>query len=69
MPLFAYVARDARGARVEGRLEAASAALLADALAAQGVLLVRADPCLQNADGAAHSSTASSAPASSSTIC
>ena len=52
MPLFAYVARDARGARVEGRLEAASAALLADALAAQGVLLVRADPCLQNAEGA-----------------
>ncbi len=51
MPLFAYVARDARGARVEGRLEAANAALLADALAAQGVLLVRADPCLQNDDG------------------
>jgi MSHA biogenesis protein MshG len=52
MPLFAYVARDARGARVEGRLEAANAALLADALAAQGVLLVRAAPCLENADGA-----------------
>src|SRR5882762_1358112 len=52
MPLYAYVARDARGARIEGRLESTTAATLADALAAQGVLLVRADPCLQNADGA-----------------
>jgi MSHA biogenesis protein MshG len=51
MPLFAYTARDARGARVEGRLEAGNAAQLADALAAQGVLLVRADPCLQSDDG------------------
>jgi MSHA biogenesis protein MshG len=44
MPTFAYVARDARGGRIEGRLEAASPASLADALAAQGALLVRADP-------------------------
>ncbi len=44
MPIFAYVARDARGGRIEGRLEAANPASLADALAAQGALLVRADP-------------------------
>src|SRR5215475_2761305 len=48
MPMFAYVARDSRGARIEGRLEAASAAALADTLAAQGTLLVRADVCDQN---------------------
>jgi MSHA biogenesis protein MshG len=53
MPLFAYVARDARGTRVEGRLEAASASLLADALAAQGAVLVRADPCRENDEGLA----------------
>jgi len=45
MPLYAYVARDARGARIEGKLESATATALADALAAQGALLVRADPC------------------------
>ena len=45
MPLFAYTARNAQGARLEGREEAASAASLADALAAQGALLVRADLC------------------------
>src|SRR5271165_5547731 len=44
MPTFSYVARDARGGRIEGRLEAANPASLADALAAQGALLVRADP-------------------------
>ncbi len=48
MPMFAYVARDSRGARIEGRLEAASAAALADTLAAQGTLLVRADVCDEN---------------------
>jgi len=51
MPLFAYVARDARGARVEGRLEAATAAALADTLAAQGTLLVRADVCYEGEEG------------------
>jgi MSHA biogenesis protein MshG len=51
MPLFAYVARDARGGRVEGRLEAATAAALADALAAQGTLLVRADVCYEAEEG------------------
>ena len=48
MPMFAYVARDSRGARIEGRLEAASAAALASTLAAQGTLLVRADVCDEN---------------------
>jgi len=43
MPLYAYVARDPRGARIEGRLESASLAALADLLAAQGAMLVRAD--------------------------
>ncbi|HEY4039651.1 MAG TPA: type II secretion system F family protein, partial [Burkholderiaceae bacterium] len=47
MPLFAYVARDARGARVEGRVEAATPAALADTLAAQGTLLVRANVCYE----------------------
>jgi MSHA biogenesis protein MshG len=51
MPLFAYVARDPRGARIEGRLEAASATSLADALAAQGSLLVRAALCSENDEG------------------
>jgi MSHA biogenesis protein MshG len=48
MPMFAYVARDSRGARIEARQEAASAAALADMLSAQGTLLVRADVCDQN---------------------
>jgi MSHA biogenesis protein MshG len=51
VPLFSYVARDARGARVEGRLEAATAAVLADALAAQGAMLVRADLCIEGEGG------------------
>src|SRR5438132_903567 len=51
MPLFAYVARDARGARVEGRLAAATPPLLADTLAAQGTLLVRADLCSEDGEG------------------
>ena len=51
MPLYAYVARDARGARIEGRLESTTAATLADALAAQGALLVRADPCASDHEG------------------
>jgi MSHA biogenesis protein MshG len=51
MPLFAYVARDARGARIEGRLESTTTSALADALAAQGVLLVRADPCTPGDEG------------------
>ena len=51
MPLYAYVARDARGARIEGRLESSTAATLADALAAQGALLVRADPCASDHEG------------------
>jgi MSHA biogenesis protein MshG len=51
MPLFAYVARDARGARIEGRLEAATPTLLADTLAAQGTLLVRADLCSEDGEG------------------
>ncbi|HEX4584369.1 MAG TPA: type II secretion system F family protein [Burkholderiaceae bacterium] len=45
MPLFAYVARDAQGGRIQGRLEAATTAALADSLAAQGAMLVRADLC------------------------
>jgi MSHA biogenesis protein MshG len=43
MPSYAYVARDARGARLEGRLESDSPTALAEALSAQGVLLVKAD--------------------------
>jgi MSHA biogenesis protein MshG len=50
MPLYAYVARDSRGERVEGRLESANAAALADTLATQGAVLVRADQSA--ADGA-----------------
>jgi MSHA biogenesis protein MshG len=51
MPLFAYVGRDGRGSRIEGRLEAATAAALADTLAAQGTLLVRADVCYEADEG------------------
>jgi MSHA biogenesis protein MshG len=51
MPLFAYVARDSRGARIEGRLEATTAASLADTLASQGSLLVRADLCTNDGEG------------------
>jgi MSHA biogenesis protein MshG len=51
MPLYAYVARDAQGARIEGRLEAATAAVLADTLGAQGALLVRAEVCLPGDEG------------------
>ncbi len=51
MPLFSYVARDAKGSKIEGRLEAASTASLADALAAQGVVLVRADAQAQAEGG------------------
>jgi MSHA biogenesis protein MshG len=51
MPLFAYVARDARGARIEGQLESTTTTALADALAAQGVLLVRADLCTPGDEG------------------
>jgi MSHA biogenesis protein MshG len=42
MPQFAYVARTATGSRVEGRFDAADAHALADALGAQGLLLVDA---------------------------
>jgi MSHA biogenesis protein MshG len=51
MPLFAYVARDARGTRLEGRLEAATMGALAEALSAQGTLLVRADVCYESDEG------------------
>src|SRR6267154_1499293 len=51
MPLYAYIARDARGARIQGQLESATAAALADSLAAQGALLVRAEPCAPGAEG------------------
>ncbi|HEV3018303.1 MAG TPA: type II secretion system F family protein [Burkholderiaceae bacterium] len=51
MPLFAYVARDSGGARIEGRLEAANPTSLADALAAQGSMLVRADVCVDSDEG------------------
>ncbi len=51
MPLYAYLARDARGARIQGRLESTTVALLADALAAQGALLVRADLCAPGDEG------------------
>jgi MSHA biogenesis protein MshG len=51
MPLYAYVARDTRGARIEGRLEAATTNSLADLLSAQGALLVRADLCTPGDEG------------------
>src|SRR5258708_1742134 len=51
MPLYAYLARDARGARIRGGLEWTTVALLADALAAQGALLVRADLCAPGDEG------------------
>jgi MSHA biogenesis protein MshG len=51
MPLYAYVARDAHGARIEGKLESPTAASVADALAAQGALLVRAEPCAPGGEG------------------
>ena len=41
MGTFRYVARDQRGAAVEGVLESPDSATLADSLAAQGLLLVR----------------------------
>jgi MSHA biogenesis protein MshG len=42
MPLYAYQARDANGAAIQGRLEATDPGTLADALAGQGLTLVRA---------------------------
>ncbi len=42
MGTFQYLARDSTGARVEGVLDSSDSAALADALAAQGLLLVRA---------------------------
>ncbi|MBV8209480.1 MAG: type II secretion system F family protein [Burkholderiaceae bacterium] len=51
MPLFSYVARDARGTKIEGKLEAANAGQLADALAAQGTMLVRADLATADEEG------------------
>jgi MSHA biogenesis protein MshG len=44
MPAFAYTARDAGGGKVEGVLDTPDAAALADALSAQGLLLIRAEP-------------------------
>ncbi|MCX8003874.1 MAG: type II secretion system F family protein [Burkholderiaceae bacterium] len=43
MPQFAYAARTADGRRIEGVLEAGDSHALAEALAAQGLLLVRAE--------------------------
>ncbi len=43
MPSFAYLARDAGGGKAEGVLDAPDAQSLAERLAAQGLLLVRAD--------------------------
>jgi MSHA biogenesis protein MshG len=42
MPTFQYVARDATGGRFEGSLDAGDSAALADSLATQGLMLVRA---------------------------
>jgi MSHA biogenesis protein MshG len=44
MPHFAYSARAADGQKIDGVLEAGDANALAEALAAQGLLLVRAEP-------------------------
>lgn len=46
MPVFAYVARDEAGSKIEGALESADLGALASALSAQGLLLVRAEPRL-----------------------
>jgi MSHA biogenesis protein MshG len=43
MPSFAYVARDQTGSKCEGVLELPDLSLLADTLAAQGLMLVRAE--------------------------
>ncbi len=43
MPNFSYVAQGAQGARVSGEIDVADSNALADALAAQGLLLLRAD--------------------------
>ncbi len=44
MPNFSYVARAASGAKVAGTVDVADSNALADALSAQGLLLLRADP-------------------------
>ncbi len=44
MPVFAYAARDAGGRKISGELDSADVGTLADTLAAQGLLLVRAEP-------------------------
>jgi MSHA biogenesis protein MshG len=44
MPVFAYVARDEAGAKIEGALESADLGTLASTLSAQGLLLVRGEP-------------------------
>jgi MSHA biogenesis protein MshG len=44
MPQFAYTARDAGGGRVEGVVDSDDANALAEALRAQGLLLVKAEP-------------------------
>lgn len=51
MPAFAYTARDASGRKVEGVLDTSDAGTLADALGAQGLLLVRATPQAEAATG------------------
>ncbi|HYA66898.1 MAG TPA: type II secretion system F family protein, partial [Burkholderiaceae bacterium] len=49
MATFQYLARDATGARVDGILESNDGAALADALAANGLTLVRASEVTQGA--------------------
>ncbi|MDZ7654087.1 MAG: type II secretion system F family protein [Burkholderiaceae bacterium] len=44
MPVFAYAARDAGGRKISGELDSADLGTLADTLATQGLLLVRAEP-------------------------
>lgn len=44
MPVFAYSARDSGGQKVNGQLDSADLGALADMLAGQGLLLVRAEP-------------------------
>jgi MSHA biogenesis protein MshG len=51
MASFQYVARDSTGARIEGVLDAADSTGLADSLATQGLVLVRADEQTGTAGG------------------
>jgi MSHA biogenesis protein MshG len=49
VPQFAYTARDAGGARIDGVLESNDTNALAETLTAQGLLLIRAEPHMAGA--------------------